>query len=201
MWLCRGEKAMSIARLGTVGRLTAGVSAMGGALSILSLVLRLHPTLENVKYLKEVIELYALYIRAPLTEGIAALLPANDMWLASALGDGVVFWMTFFMAVNAFIYRNDGQLLPGHILDNYCQFASAKKMSRFMCLLPKLIIAFLAAPIVCSALAILKIGSSPNRLYSIAYMTIQPKSIVAYILAMFVVVAGVMAFAEFLLAS
>lgn len=188
-------------RLGTAGKLTASVSALGGAISILSLLLRFHPALENAKYLKEAIELYAHYIRAPLAGGLAALFPAGSSWIAGAVGDALVFWMTFFLAVNVFVYRHSRRFLPGYIADNYCHLAPRRKISRFFCAMPKLVIAFLAAPIVCTALALMKIGSGANRLYSVAYMTIQPKSIFTYIVAMAAIVAGAIAVAEFVLGA
>lgn len=186
-------------RLGTAGRLATGVSAFGGALSILSLVLKFHPAFENVKYLKEAIELYAVYVRAPLAGNLSVLFPAGSSWLIGVLGDGLVFWTTFFIAINVFVYRHGGRFLPGHIANNYCHLAPRKKFSLLSCVLPKLVVAFLAAPIVCTALALLKHGSDANRLYSVAYMTVQPKSIIMYIMAMVGIVAGVLTVSEFLL--
>ena len=173
-------------RLGIPGALIAATTLIGSALSILSIAIRLHPAFESVKHLKESVDLYSQYIRRPLMQALSR--PTGLEFAGMAAGmfmDLLVFWAMFFIAVNVFIYKHERNLLPGHISRSYCQLAPRNLFSRVACVTPKLIAAFFAAPIVCAVYAVTKFRSPPDRLYSAAYLTIQPRTIFGYLLALF----------------
>jgi hypothetical protein len=159
---------------------------IGGAVSILSIAVRLHPALESVKHLKESIDLYGQYIRRPIMQGLSRMTGLEFASLVAGTAiDLLVFWVMFFIAVNAFIYKYERNFLPGHISRSYCQLTSRNPISRAACVAPKLVTAFLAAPIVCSVYALTKFRAPRERLYSAAYLTIQPRTIFGYLLALF----------------
>jgi hypothetical protein len=173
-------------RLGIPGKLVAVTTLIGGAISILSIAVRLHPALESVKNLKESVDLYSQYIRGPLARALSTATGADFAgFVAGTLIDLAVFWLMFFIAVNVFIYRHEQNFLPGHISRSYCQLAPRNAFARFACVTPKLLTAFLAAPVVCVVYALTKFRAPKERLYSAAYLTIQPRTIFGYLLALF----------------
>jgi hypothetical protein len=94
-------------RLGIPGALVALTTLIGGAVSILSIAVRLHPALESVKHLKESVDLYSQYIRTPLMRSLAQ---ATGLEFAGFLAAGtavdlLVFWVMFFIAVNVFVHN------------------------------------------------------------------------------------------------
>ena len=99
--------------------------------------------------------------------------------------DLLVFWVMFFIAVNVFVYKHERNFLPAHISRSYCQLTPRNPFSRSACVTPKLIVAFFAAPIVCAVYALTKFRAPRGQLYSAAYLTIQPRTIFSYLLALF----------------
>jgi hypothetical protein len=173
-------------RLGIPAAFVTATSLIGGAVSILSIAVRLHPALESVRHLKESIDLYGQYIRRPMMQGLSRMTGLEFAGVAAGTAvDLLVFWAMFFVAVNVFIYRYERNFLPGHISRSYCQLTSRNRIARAACVAPKLVAAFLAAPIVCSVYALTKFRAPPGRLYSAAYLTIQPRTIFGYLLALF----------------
>jgi hypothetical protein len=173
-------------RLGFPGALVAATTLIGGAVSILSIAVRLHPALESVKNLKESVDLYGQYIRRPLVMGFSRVAGVDlaSVVVGTAI-DVFVFWVMFFIAVNVFVYKYERNFLAGHISRSYCQLRSRKPLSRAACVTPKLIAAFFAAPIVCAVYALTKFHAPREHLYSAAYLTIQPRTIFSYLLALF----------------
>ena len=177
---------MRSSRLGIPGGLVAATTLIGGAVSILSIAVRLHPALESVKHLKESVDLYGQYMRRPLMQALSRA--TNYEFAGYAAGmvmDVFVFWVMFFIAVNVFVYKYERNFLPGHISRSYCQLAPRNALSRIACVTPKLIVAFFAAPIVCAVYALTKFRAPRWQLYSAAYLTIQPRTIFSYLLALF----------------
>lgn len=173
-------------RLGVPGTFVAATTLVGGAISILSIAVRLHPALESVKHLKESVDLYSQYIRAPLLRGLSfATGTEPGGFISGTVIDILVFWLTFFIAVNVFVYRHERNLLPAHIMRSYCQLTPQDGLSRFACVTPKVIAAFFAAPAVCTVYALTKFRAPAQQLYSAAYVTIQPRTIFSYLLALF----------------
>jgi hypothetical protein len=113
-------------------------------------------------------------------------------FLARTAIDLLVFWLMFFIAVNVFVYKHERNFLPGHISRSYCQLAPRNILSRMACVTPKLILAFLAAPVVCAVYALTKFRAPRGQLYSAAYLTIEPRTIFSYLLALFGGVAVVL---------
>jgi hypothetical protein len=164
----------------------AVTTLVGGVISVLSIVVRLHPALENVKHLKDSVDLYSHYIRTPLMRllpHVAGVELAG--FLAGTVIDLLVFWLMFFVAVNVFVYKYEHNFLPGHISRSYCQLAPRNIVARAVCVTPKLLAAFLAAPIVCTVYALTRFHAAPHELHSAAYLTIQPRMIFSYLLALF----------------
>jgi hypothetical protein len=173
-------------RLGIPGTLVAATTLIGGAISILSIAVRLHPALESVKHLKESVDLYGQYIRKPLTQALSRGTGFEVAGFAAGTAmDLLVFWVMFFIAVNVFVYKHERNFLPGHISRSYCQLTPCNIFSRAACVTPKLIVAFFAAPIVCAVHALTKFRAPRWQLYSAAYLTIQPRTIFSYLLALF----------------
>jgi hypothetical protein len=173
-------------RLGIPGALVAATTLIGGAISILSIAVRLHPALESVKHLKESVDLYSQYIRRPLMQALSRGTGLEFAGFAAGTAiDLFVFWGMFFIAVNIFVYKYERNFLPGHISRSYCQLAPRNALSRAACVMPKLIAAFFAAPLVCAVYAITKFRAPRGQLYSAAYLTIQPRTIFSYLLALF----------------
>jgi hypothetical protein len=173
-------------RLGIPGVLVALTTLIGGAVSILSIAVRLHPALESVKHLKESVDLYGQYIRGPLSKALSRITGFEFVGFAAGTAlDLLVFWVMFFIAVNVFVYKNERNFLPSHISRSYCQLGPQGTLSRFGCVAPKLAVAFLAAPIVCAVYALTKFRAPRWQLYSAAYLTIQPRTIFSYLLALF----------------
>jgi hypothetical protein len=164
----------------------AATTLIGGAVSILSIAVRLHPAFESAKHLKESVDLYGQYMRGPLMRGLSRTTGLEFAGLAAGMMiDLLVFWVMFFVAVNVFVYKYERNFLPGHISRSYCQLTGRNPLSRAACVAPKLITAFLVAPVVCSLYALTKFRTPRDRLYSAAYLTIQPRAIFGYLLALF----------------
>jgi hypothetical protein len=180
-------------RLGVPGALVAATTLIGGVVSILSIAVRLHPALDSVKHLKESVDLYGTYIRKPLVLGLSKVgsIDLADV-VAGTVIDVLVFWVMFFIAVNVFVYKFERNFLAGHIARSYCQLTSRDPFARAACVTPKLITAFFAAPVVCSVYALTKFRAPREQLYSAAYLTIQPRTIFSYLLALFGAVALVL---------
>src|SRR5258706_10998754 len=83
------------------------------------------------------VDLYTLYIRAPLERLLTILVPWPRTWLTSVMVDGLMFWIAFFLAVNLFVYRHERNFLPGHIYRSYCQLGAPGVGSGALCVLPK----------------------------------------------------------------
>lgn len=180
-------------RLGIPGLLVAAATLVGGAISILSIAVRLHPALESVKHLKESVDLYSQYIREPLVRALSRAASADLAgFLARTAIDLLVFWFMFFIAVNVFIYMRERNFLPGHISRSYCQLVPRNILLRATCVTPKLILAFFAAPAVCTVYALTKFRAPRDQLYSAAYLTIEPRTIFSYLLALFGSVAAIL---------
>jgi hypothetical protein len=173
-------------RLGIPGTLVAATTLVGGAVSILSIAVRLHPALESVKHLKESVDLYGQYIRKPLVLGLSKVAGVDLAGVvAGTVIDVLVFWVMFFIAVNVFVYKYERNFLAGHISRSYCQLTPRNPFSRAACVTPKLMTAFFAAPVVCAVYALTKFRAPREQLYSAAYLTIQPRTIFSYLLALF----------------
>jgi hypothetical protein len=152
----------------------------------LSIIIRLHPALESVKQLKESVDLYGQYIRLPLMQALSRSTALEFTGFAAATTiDILVFWVMFFIAVNVFVYKHERNFLPGHISRSYCQLRPQGTFSRIACVAPKLIAAFFAAPVVCAVFALTKFRAPRWQLYSAVYLTIQPRTIFNYLLALF----------------
>ena len=171
-------------RLGVPGALVAATTLIGGAVSILSIAVRLHPALESVKHLKE--SVHSQYIRSPLILGLSRATGLDVAGVvAGTVIDVLVFWVMFFIAINVFVYKYERNFLAGHISRSYCQLTPRNPLSRAACVTPKLMTAFFAAPIVCAVYALTKFRAPREQLYSAAYLTIQPRTIFSYLLALF----------------
>jgi hypothetical protein len=164
----------------------AASTLIGGAISILSIAVRLHPALESAKHLKESVDVYSQYMRTPIMQGLSRITGFEFAGVAAGTAiDLLVFWVMFFIAVNVFVYKYERNFLPSHISRSYCQLTPRNPLSRAACVAPKLLTAFLAAPVVCSLYALSKFRTPRDRLYSAAYLTIQPRAIFSYLLALF----------------
>jgi hypothetical protein len=173
-------------RLGIPGALVAATTLIGGAVSILSIAVRLHPALESVKHLKESVDLYGQYIRGPLAQALSRATGFEVAGFAAGTAlDLLVFWVMFFIAVNVFVYKHERNFLPSHIARSYCQLGPQGALSRIACVAPKLLAAFFAAPVVCAVYAVTKFRAPRGQLFSAAYLTIQPRAIFGYLLALF----------------
>ena len=187
--------------MGFAGKVASLTTMVGAGLSLLSIALKVHPALETVKHLKEAVDLYTLYIRAPLERLLTILVPWPRTWLTSVMVDGLMFWIAFFLAVNLFVYRHERNFLPGHIYRSYCQLGAPGVGSGALCVLPKILLAFVAAPIVCIVFAITKFRAPSDRLFSAAYITLEPRTILNYVLTLVAAVASAIVLSELALRS
>jgi len=172
-------------RVGISGFLVTVVTFLASLLSILAIAVRFMPALDDVRYLKDAIDVYVHYLRTPVLRLTGLLEPDGTAGVVGILTDLFFFWVAFFAAVNVFTYRHEGGLLPSHIYANHCQYHARGTYSALVCVVPRLLLAFAAAPIVCTVYALTKSGAPKDRLYSAAYMTIQPREVLGYLVTVF----------------
>lgn len=181
-------------RVGLPGIVVTAVTLFTSVLSILAIVVRLIPGLDDVRYLKDAIDVYVEYIRVPMLHLTGLQGPHGS---GGVLADLLFFWVAFFAAVNVFIYKHEGGLLPAHIRNNHCQYTAKGAVAAFACVLPKLVVAFVAAPVVCTFYALTKFRAPKDRLYSATYLTIQPREVLSYLLTLFGSVALILLAAQY----
>ena len=157
-------------------------------LSILSLFVKMSLSIELLKDFKDALQLYTKYLRAPAIKGLGV----DSIPLASYALDGAVLWLALFLAINAFVQKIDGLFVSGHIGRGYCFRAKQTFIPLACCTLPKFIIAFLATPVVCT-LAVWAHIVLGQASITMAYMTVEPKSVARYILALFGIPALIIA--------
>lgn len=158
--------------------LPLGAAGALGVFSLLMLVLAAVPKLAELNELQQLAYLYHDHIRAPLMRfvfGRDAQLP----W-SSGVIDVLFFWISLFVAINVFVYKNEDHLLWGHIRKNYCSL-TADGFSKFLCTFWKFVVALLSIPIACLSMAIASLRADDNTLFTSCYITLNPLEIVRYL--------------------
>ena len=186
-----GERMLRAGRLRLAETFITAGTIVAGAVSILSIVAKLHPALESIRYLHEAFEFYNGYVRAPLVRALGGVV-LNP--LAPYLVDLFVLWASLFIAVNFYVYRKEGLLVWGHIRRNYCFLKRQAFLSQLTCTAPKVAYAFLLAPFIC--VAFLVSGSRGPTILTQAYLTAEPREISRYLMLFFGTVAGVLVVSE-----
>src|SRR5689334_14553698 len=103
--------------------LPLGLAGAVAAVSILMLTLTAVPKLAELAELHQVLAVYQDHVRGPLVRLVLG--PDVKLPWASGLVDALALWTSLFVAINAFVYRHEGQTLWGHIDGNYCAMERA----------------------------------------------------------------------------
>lgn len=164
-----------------------------GSLGLLSLAASAAPAFEAVHYLKEAAELYARHIRDPLFEALGL-----TSRYAPFLLDIAVLWIGTFAAVNAFIYKVDGTFVWGHVGHNYCFRNRQTALAQFLCRAPKFMWAFLLTPLVC-LMSIYAVARTGHSHLTMAFVTVNPKLVAKYLVALVAIPAVLIAVAALVL--
>ncbi|MFN0217850.1 MAG: hypothetical protein ACKVP4_03430 [Hyphomicrobium sp.] len=159
----------------------SGSGLFAGCVGLLSIFVSLSPALESLHHFKEAAELYAIYIRDPISKAFHL-----NTRTASVAFDVLVVWISTFVAVNAFVYRSDGTFLWRHIGQNYCYKDRQSFVSQFACRLPKYLWAFLMTPIVCLA-SVFATARTGNTHLQMAYVIVEPKTVATYLVTLFAI--------------
>lgn len=165
-----------------VSKLLGGGGLVAGAIGLMSLVAHTTVFFESLHHYKEALDLYTNYVRLPL-------LQAAGLTEVPALAiDVAVVWLALFAAINAFVFRADGNFLWGHIGHNYCFQSKQTWLGKVQCRLPKFIWAFLMTPIVCI------LAGASNLLtgrtyFTMAYITLQTTAVAKYFAGLFAISA------------
>lgn len=158
-------------------RLPLGVAGAVAAVSILMLVLTAAPKLAELVELHQVLAVYQEHVRQPLVRLIIG--PDARLPWASGVVDALALWLSLFAAINAFVYRHEGQMLWGHIGRNYCSL-EPPGVRTTLCVLPKYLLAFVATPFVLLSTMVSSVRSS-HTLFTCCFVTLDPMEIVRYL--------------------
>ena len=104
----------------------------------------------------------------------------NLPWTGFAL-DILSLWVSLFIAINVFVYRNEGVLMWGHVRQNYCATRAGGLLSNLFCTFPKVLLSFLATPFVLLRMYIASIGAKEHTLFTACYTTLDPQEIARYL--------------------
>ncbi len=163
-------------------RSLAASSLVAGALGLLPLIAHVVPAVKSLEHYEEALKLYTEHIREPLL--VFLHIDAHASQLAPVLVDISIFWIAIFLAINAFTHSKDGLFVWGHIARAYCYTKGASRPARFFCTLPKFIVSFVLAPIVC--LVSLYTSLRTRRRYlTMAYLTVNPRQTALYLVGLF----------------
>jgi hypothetical protein len=176
-----------------LSRAIAGGSLLTGILAIFSILIRATPAIDTLKDYKDALDIYAKYVRTPMARSLS--LDATH-YLSYGL-DIVILWCALFAAINAFVQRDDGLFVWGHIARCYCFKEKQTFLAQTRCVVPKLLIAFLAAPIVCTIATWSRVTTGEPSI-TMAYMTVDPKIVARYLCALFGVPALIIVALSFL---
>src|SRR5690242_18265125 len=103
----------------TLSLMTSGLLiTLSGSMLIISST----PTLFAAMGKSGLYEAYDALIRTPTLRHIFGI--DFDLPWVSPQFDALALWLSLFLMVNIFVYRNEGVLLWGHIHRNYCMFSA-----------------------------------------------------------------------------
>ena len=117
-------------RMSQFGRLLVGGGLLTGIFGLLSLFTS---AFEHVKEFKDAFEVYARYLRLPLARAFGL----DHFSFAIYFLDAFILWTGLFLAVNAFVQRQDGLFVWGHIGQLYCSRERQTLVAQLRCILPK----------------------------------------------------------------
>jgi hypothetical protein len=157
--------------------LPLSITGAVAAISILMLALAAAPRLAELVELHQVLRVYQDHIRGFLVRTLLG--PEAALPWAGGLIDAMALWISLFVTINIFVYVHEGQLLWGHIADNYCSF-ERRGIRTALCVTPKFLLAFIATPVVLLATSVSSLRSS-RTLFTFCYVTLDPIEIVRYL--------------------
>lgn len=154
-----------------------GGGLLAGAISLLPLIASTVPAVESLHQFHEAFHLYSTYVRAPLLRS----LPIDGT--SVLVIDVTLLWLALFAAINAYVYKADGNFLWKHIGTNYCYRAPQEPLVQILCRLPKFAWAFLMTPVVCMMAILTSVRTGRSHL-TMAYITIEPHAVAKFLVAM-----------------
>jgi len=154
-----------------------GAAGLVSVVSILMMILAAFPKFAEFTRLARGAEIYKEVIRKPISKLLLGT--ELDLPWTSALFDAGALWISLFVAINIFIYRNEGVLLWGHIYQNYCRRSASTEIRRQGCTFAKWLFALIATPFASIQFA-LKALRSDETLLTSCYITTNPAAIVKY---------------------
>ena len=162
-----------------LSRLSLGVVGAIGIVAGVMLAMAAMPWLAESSYADGQIEegLSGCHTKATLK-----LVFGGDLelpWINIVL-DLTIIWITLFVSINIFVFKNEQCFLWSHIRRNYC-FTEAQTWSgQGLCTLLRVTYAFLLTPFACAQMFIASMSSSLT-LFTSAYMTVNPNEVGRYL--------------------
>jgi hypothetical protein len=161
-----------------LARLSLGTSGLVATVSASTLIVSSVPKLVNFLGSGE-IDYYDKFIREPILVHLFGV--DYDLPWSSGYLDALALWLSLFVAVNAFVYREEGVLLWGHIRRNYCGRSATNLSGTGFCTLAKISLAFIATPLACLHIAAMSLTNRSQTLFTSAYITLNPSELASYL--------------------
>lgn len=136
------------------------------------------PLLARLFGSERLLQLYNALIRKTLFKvvlGTDSTLPWSSVWI-----DMLVLWLALFVAVNVFVYKNEGDFLWGHIRKNYCATAARRSTGVGWCTAWKWVFAFVVLPYACLRIFAAAVGSRQS-LHTSCFITLDPDELTRYL--------------------